>query len=368
MKTVDEITANVLDLAMEIQQIPAPTYAEARRAAFIREKFIACGLSDVFMDELSNVFARKPGSGLASPVVFSAHLDTVFPASTRLTIRREEDRIYGPGIGDNSLGVAGLFGILELLGSHFLPGDIWFIANVGEEGLGNLRGMKAVVERLGSQTQAFVVVEGMSLGHVYHRGLGVRRYLVKVNTPGGHSWVNYGSPSAIHELARLITQLTSLSLPSDPRTTLNIGTITGGTSINTIASEAQFELDLRSESSSGLQALVAEFENMAYEFRQSGPGFIDVQVESIGERPFGQISTEHPLVKLALRCLEAQGITPDLSIGSTDANVPLAMGLPAVCMGITTGARAHTVDEYIHTQPVALGLSSLAALAEALFS
>ncbi len=222
------------------------------------------------MDEVGNVYARLPGSGSSRPLVVSAHLDTVFPLSTDLHVTRRSSNpgaaptnveglalstVEGPGIGDNSLGVAGLFGLLWELNSSSaqiagstLPGDIWLVANVGEEGLGNLCGMRAVVDRFGDRPLAYLIVEGMALGQIYHRGLGVQRYRITVDTPGGHSWVDYGRPSAIHVLGEIIYRLSNLSLPRVPRTTLNIGTISGGTSINTIAAHAQLELDLRSVS------------------------------------------------------------------------------------------------------------------------
>jgi len=180
------LVAQVLDLAVQIQQIPAPTFYESGRAAFIQKQFVKAGLRDVQVDEIGNVYGRLPGAGQKPPLVVSAHSDTVFPASTDLQVRREKGQIHGPGIGDNSLGVAGLFGLLwglraRLQGSSAelrFPGDLWLVANVGEEGLGDLRGMRVVVDRFGPQVLAYLVVEGMALGQIYHRGLGVKRYRI----------------------------------------------------------------------------------------------------------------------------------------------------------------------------------------------
>jgi tripeptide aminopeptidase len=356
--------SQVIDLALAIQQIPAPTFREENRAAFVRDRFEREGLCDVTIDSVGNVYARLPSGSLPDSsvpylsLVVTAHLDTVFPLATSLTAVREVDRISAPGIGDNSLGVAGLFGLVWLLrrGSYSLPGDVWLVANVGEEGLGDLRGMKAVIDRFGDQPQAYIVLEGMSLGWVYNRGLGVQRYRITVRTPGGHSWIDYGRPSAIHELAQLIIQLNNLSLPEQPRTTLNVGVIQGGTSINTIAAEAYLELDLRSEEVRTLERLVEQVERLVSESNQTD---VEVSAQIIGQRPAGEISPDHPLVRLALSCLEAQGLQPHINIGSTDANIPLSRGLPAICIGLTHGGGAHTTGEYILTQPIAQGLAQL---------
>ncbi len=213
-------TEQLLDLAIRLQQIPAPTFAEKARAEFVRELFLSEGLVDVMLDIVNNVYGRLPGRGDAKPLVVSAHLDTVFRTDTKLTVSREADRILGPGIGDNSLGLATLFGLLWALRDRAcIPaGDIWLVGNAGEEGLGNLRGMNAVADRFGAGVLAYLVIEGTALGHVYHRGIAVQRYRVRIRTAGGHSWSDYGRPSAIHELAHIITQMTSLPMPASPRT------------------------------------------------------------------------------------------------------------------------------------------------------
>jgi acetylornithine deacetylase/succinyl-diaminopimelate desuccinylase-like protein len=266
--------------------------------------------------------------------------------------------VHGPGIGDNSLGVASLFGLLWSLREREIPerGDVWFVANVCEEGLGNLRGMKAVVDRFGSQVHAYLVLEGLALGHVYHRAVGVKRYRVTARTAGGHSWSDYGHPSAVHELAKLVVQLTSLSLPTYPRTTMNVGKISGGTSINVIASEASFDLDLRSEGQEALAELISAVERLIHHANRQG---VSVEAEVIGQRPAGEISASHPLVMLAKNCLREEGLDPGLISGSTDANMPLSKGYPAIVLGVTTGGSAHTVHEYINTTAVAQGLGQL---------
>jgi acetylornithine deacetylase/succinyl-diaminopimelate desuccinylase-like protein len=312
-------------------------------------------LRDISIDPINNVYARLPGKSAANPLLVSAHLDTVFASTTGLEFSLEAGRIYGPGIGDNALGVAALFGLLWLLreANVELAHDLWFAANVCEEGLGNLRGMKAVVDRFGASARAYLVVEGTALGMVYHRAVGVRRYRVIARTAGGHSWSDYGQPSAVHELARLVTQITSLQIPASPRTTLNVGVISGGTGVNVLASEAQFELDLRSESVEAMNGTAGQVEEMIRSSRKEG---VAMEIQVIGERPSGEIPTDHPLAQLAARCLSEQGLKAKFMSGSTDANVPLSRGFPAVVLGITTGAGAHTVHEYVDIAPMEKGM------------
>jgi acetylornithine deacetylase/succinyl-diaminopimelate desuccinylase-like protein len=358
----------LLDLAIAIQQIPAPTFHEAERAEFVRTRFAEEGLQDVEIDSAGNVYARlgspKPhpdGSAQHKPLVVSAHLDTVFPANVDLSIRHEPDRIQAPGIGDNSLGVAGLFGLLWELRERglSLPGDLWLVANVCEEGLGNLCGMQAMVDRFGSSPLAYIVVEGMALGQIYQRGLGVQRYRINVHTAGGHSWIDYGQPSAVHELTALATRITALELPRQPRTTLNVGIISVGSSVNTIAADAMLELDLRSESADSLKNLAGQVEQIVHSLQRPG---VEIEMETIGQRPSGELLEEHRLVKLAQACLGAVGIQAHLSIGSTDANLPLSLGFPSITIGLTTGGKAHSIHEYINIAPLEKGVEQLVKL------
>jgi tripeptide aminopeptidase len=356
--------SNLIDLAIQIQQIPAPTFSEGQRAEFVRGLFVNEGLQDVSMDSLGNVFARLAGKQKKSkPLIVSAHLDTVFPNSINLQIKKEAEKIVAPGIGDNSLGVAVLFGILWSLRERNieLPHDVWFVANVGEEGLGDLCGMRAVVERFDKNVIGYLVLEGLALGHVYHRAIGVRRYRITAKTAGGHSWSDYGQPSAVHELAGLVTQLTALRLPRQPRTTMNVGKFDGGTGINVLASEAKCELDLRSEDPAALSKLIYQVEEL---FRFADRDGVKILAEIIGQRPAGEIPAEHPLVKLAVNCMHEQGMSAVLTSGSTDANIPLSRNIPAVVMGITTGGGAHTTHEYIDLEPIEKGMDSVVKFVE----
>jgi tripeptide aminopeptidase len=364
---MENIITRILDLAIQIQQIPAPTFHEQERADFVRACFEKENLMEVTTDSIGNVYARLAGRGERPPLILSAHTDTVFPLSTPLTVTRTPDKIHAPGIGDNSLAVAGLFGLLWNLRTLnlTLPGDLWLVANTSEEGLGDLVGMRAVVERYGSQALAYLILEGMALGKVYHRALGVRRYRMTARTQGGHSWADFGRTSAIHELARLITQLTNIQLPQKPRTSLNVGVIQGGTSINTIAPEATLEIDLRSEDPQTLETLVGQVQALVEQANQ--PGQVQFFSEMIGKRPAGEISSDHLLVRIASDCLKEQGLQPKLNIGSTDANIPLSQGLPAVCIGLTTGGGAHTIEEYIDLPPLKKGLAQLTTLIQRAF-
>lgn len=355
---MDDLVNRVVDLAVRIQQIPAPTFQEGKRAEFVRSLFVQENLRDVCIDEAGNILGRFRGTGTEQPLIISAHMDTVFPAETDLRLQRGPGLIHGPGIGDNSLGVAALFGLIWSLRERgiALRGDIWFVANVCEEGLGDLRGMRAIVNRFGAGVRAYLVLEGLALGHVYHRAVGVRRYRVTARTEGGHSWSDYGQPSAVHELAKLVVALTALILPGHPRTTMNVGKISGGTSVNVIASEAFFDLDLRSEGRDSLSELVSAAERLIHHANRPG---VSIESEVIGQRPPGEIPANHPLVLLARDCLREQGLDASLISGSTDANTPLSMGYPALVLGVTTGGGAHTIHEYINTAPVAKGMEQL---------
>lgn len=355
---MDALVEKVIQRAIDIQQIPAPTFEEQQRAAYVMAEFQNEGLTQVSMDELGNVFGLLPGETSDSSAVLSAHTDTVFPMETDLTVTRRAQQIFGPGIGDNSLGVAGLFGLLWMLKEQqiTLPGDLWLVANVGEEGLGDLAGMKKVVDRFGADPLGYIILEGLAFGRLYHRGLGVRRYRISVKVEGGHSWVDYGNPSAIHELTLVASQILSLRIPYRKRTSINIGKISGGVSINTIAPYAELELDLRSESGRILSLLSRKVEDVVRFAQRPGVHF---EIEVIGKRAFGEISADHPLVQIGMQAIANQGVEPDLLIGSTDANVPLSRGIPAICIGVGNGGAAHTTGEYMLTPQVPQGMRQL---------
>lgn len=354
--------AALLANAAAIQQIPAPTFHEARRAAAIAEQFAACGALDISVDDRHNVIGRWPGQHSEAPALLvAAHTDTVFPAETDLTLRREGARLYGPGIGDNSLGVAALLAVLHTLAHHDLhpPADIWFAANSCEEGLGDLAGIRAVWQTLAGRLGAAIVLEGMALGRIFHAGIAVRRLHIACQAPGGHSWLHFGQPSAIHSLIQLGARVLELHPPAQPRTTYNIGLIHGGHSVNSLATTADLYLDLRSEDPQELAALEARVRAAVDALDQPPVAFT---IDVVGDRPAGRIPPDHPLVALAIAALATIGISASLESGSTDANWLLAQGLPAVTVGITHGGQAHRLDEYIETTPLADGLWHLILL------
>ncbi len=363
MAAFHQMSDQVIDLAIAVQQIPAPTFAEAARAAFIEQRFTAVHLQDVAQDELHNVYGRLPSSSPTHPpVIISAHSDTVFPLETDLTVRRDGRYIYGPGIADNSTGVAGIVTLARVLREAALPlpADIWFVANVGEEGLGDLRGMRAVVKRFGGEA-TYLVVEGGLYGQISHQGIGVRRFKLTVQTPGGHSWGNFGARSAVHELARIIVAVDRLAVPKTPKTTFNVGIIEGGTSINTIAQSASGLLDLRSESLVELEGLVTAVSQIVEQANKRKD--VRVRMELIGNRPAGQLAVNVPLVQWAIAALQAVGCAdPRLIASSTDANVPLSEGYTAVCIGLAESHHAHRLDEYLDPQHLPNGLGQLLLL------
>lgn len=367
-----ERQGQLVERCIEIQQIPGPTGDEARRADYVAQAFRKLGLEDVAVDEVWNVYGRVRGAKAGPGLLVSAHTDTVFGPEVDLSVRvdAENDRLWGPGIGDNSTGVAALLALAETL-TQDLAGqppavDIWLVANSCEEGLGDLRGMRMAVDRLEGSVGACVVIEGMGLGRIVHRGLGSRRYRIETYAPGGHSWSDFGTASAIHVLMQLGNDICRLHVPLSPRTTFNLGKISGGTSVNTIAQTASAELDLRSESVAALEDIIAQVEGIVARYttpkrRRQG---IEVRLETIGDRPAGEIDTDHPLVAIAAEslnhCLPPR--LPEFRISSTDANIPLSRGIPAVCIGITDGGDAHRVEEWIHSAPLAQGVEHLIRL------
>lgn len=366
MAAFEQQKSALIDLCIQIQQIAAPTDEEARRAAWVESYFQTLHLHDISVDARNNVYARLPGRRSYPALLISAHTDTVFPIETDLTVQvhEAEDRIYGPGLGDNSAGVAGMLLLADTL--RRLPSppvDLWFVANTGEEGLGDLRGMRAAVDRLAPQIGASIVLEGMGLKRVVHRALGSRRYRITAKAPGGHSWSDFGTASALHVLSQLAAELVQMQPMTEPRTTFNIGRFNGGTSVNTIAQSAWLELDLRSEGQGALQniinqtlAIVARYQTGSWQ--QKG---VQVEATVIGDRPGGAIGDDHPLVKAAFRSLAAHGIdgNPQLRMSSTDANIPLSRGIPSICLGITEGGNAHRLEEWITPSLLATGMKHL---------
>jgi acetylornithine deacetylase/succinyl-diaminopimelate desuccinylase-like protein len=352
----------VIDLAVAIQQIPAPTFEEQKRAQFVRDQFSSMALQAVEIDGLYNVYGMLPGERRDCPgTMIAAHTDTVFSAQTNLSVRRNHETIYGAGLGDNSAGVAGLLVLAQVLTDlQFTPpGDLWFVATTREEGLGDLGGMRAAFERLSGRIGAVINLEGLAFGHIYNAGIAVRRFHITATAPGGHSWLHFGRPSAINAILELGTRIIGLNVPDQPRTTFNIGMIEGGESINSIAAQAGLWLDLRSEDSAALSQLVDRVQQL---IAAQQTAEIRFTVEQVGDRPSGALPADHPLIAAALESLERVGFRGTLESGSTDANVPLSLGMPAVTIGITRGGNAHRLDEYMEIAPIENGMRQLIML------
>lgn len=351
----------VVEEAIRIQQIAAPTFHEAERATYVARRFADFNLTDVDIDAVSNVYGRLGGKRGAAAILVLAHTDTVFAADTDLSIQRAGNIIHGPGLGDNSMGAAALLGLVKSLhdGDVQPACDIWFVASSCEEGLGDLKGVKAAFARLGSRVSAVINLEGLAFGHIYNAGIAVHRLHITARADGGHSWLHYGRPSAIHSILELGTQIASLDMPSQPRTTYNIGMIDGGHAINAIAAEANLWLDMRSASPAALERLRRQVYDLVRLQEQKG---LRYEVNIAGDRPAGAISDDHVLVQGALAALDEIGVKGTLEIGSTDGNVPLSQGCPAVTIGITRGGNAHRLDEFIEVQPVRFGMQQLITL------
>ncbi len=361
-RLLPDLSAFVVKQAMTIQQIPSPTFAEQRRAAYVEQAFIANGLTQVTTDEMFNVYGLLPGLDAEhAGIMITAHTDTIFPEDTDLTTHTGNGVINGPGLGDNSVGVAGILGLaLALRRAGVRPDcNLWFVATTREEGLGDLGGMKSAFERLRGQVAAVINVEGLAFGHIYHAGIAVRRLHVTATAPGGHSWLHFGKTSAVHSILELGARIVKVQPPETPRTTYNIGMIEGGQAIDAIASSAGLWIDMRSESRAALTTLEQQIRALIDATRAPD---LELSIEIVGDRPAGAIAIEHPLVQGAIATLAQVGVKGILETGSTDGNVPLAEGCPTVTVGVTRGGNAHRLDEYVETAPISAGMRQLVTL------
>ena len=364
----EAVTPDVLELTALISAVPSPTGEETAKSLLVERLFATAGLATE-RDAIGDAVATIPGRQLAragtSRLLVAAHIDTVFPIGTPLEIKRSGGRLTGPGVGDNSIAVAAAIKLADLLrvAGETPAVDVLLTGNVGEEGLGNLRGIREV---LTSRTDigAVVALEGHNLGRVTHVAVGSRRFRISVRGPGGHSWGDFGRPNAIHGLSKLIAEFDAIPLPRSPKTTLNVGMITGGVSVNTIAPEASCLLDLRSIDESALRRLSDRVTRLVD--RSNRGDAVSYTADSIGERPAGVVAVDSSIVQIAASTLAALGLEPSFDASSTDANVPIAAGIPAVCVGLTTGGNVHRSDEYIDLEPVPMGITQLALLTLAL--
>jgi tripeptide aminopeptidase len=364
----EAVTPDVLELTALISAVPSPTGEETAKSLLVERLFATAGLAterDAIGDVVGVIPGRQSSRTGTSKLVVAAHIDTVFPIGTPLEIKRTSGRLTGPGVGDNSVAVAAAIKLADLLriAGEVPAVDLLLTGNVGEEGLGNLRGIREVLTSR-SDIGAVVALEGHNLGRVTHVAVGSRRFRISVKGPGGHSWGDFGRPNAIHGLSKLIAELDAIPLPRSPKTTLNVGMISGGVSVNTIAPEASCLLDLRSIDESALRRLSDRVTRLVD--RSNRGDAVDYTAESIGERPAGVVAVDSPIVQIAANTLAALGLEPSFDASSTDANVPIAAGIPAVCVGLTTGGNVHRTDEYIDLDPVPMGITQLALLTLAL--
>jgi acetylornithine deacetylase/succinyl-diaminopimelate desuccinylase-like protein len=341
-----------------ICEVPAPPFEETARGELLRREFVAAGLRNVRVDRAGNVLGDRPGLAPRPRLVVAAHLDTVFPAGTDVRVSRDGLLMRGPGIADNCRGLAVLVRIIRALDEAGVktPGSITFVANVGEEGLGDLRGVKALFgETMKDQIDRFISIDGGGL-NVTHVAVGSQRYRVTFKGPGGHSFGGFGLASPIGALGRAVARISELRVPDQPRTTFNVGRIGGGTSVNAIPFEAWMEVDMRSADPKGLAALVKRFHEavdsaVADENTRWGrPGVVTVSKVLVGHRPTGTVPADAAIVRTARAVASALGLEVVLSEGSTDANLPISMKIPAITIGAGgRGVDSHALTEYFDT-------------------
>jgi acetylornithine deacetylase/succinyl-diaminopimelate desuccinylase-like protein len=334
---------------------------------WIASRFTALGLADVRTDRAGNVIGRRAGASATQAVAVCAHLDTVFPLDTPLRVRRDGSRLAGPGIGDNGRGLAAMLALAEEIDGVRIRvrAPIDFVATTGEEGAGDLRGAKAFFAGAAGQIAAAIALDGAGDERVVHRALGARRFRVTYRGTGGHSWAAYGVANPVHAAAAAVATLGALSLPREPRTALTVGRIGGGIAVNAIPECGWFEVDLRSASAVVLERYDRDIRAAAHaaeaaENARRAPGTraLTVAIEVIGDRPCGDVPADDPLVVAAIEATRLIGREADLATASTDANVPISLGIPAVAIGAGgTGGDAHTVSEWYDNAEGTLGLA-----------
>src|SRR6202030_4098644 len=352
-QSLDQLADVVLARTVELAEIPAPTHDEARRAARVAAWWRDDGHSGVDVDSTGNVWGRLR-EGEAPALLLCAHLDTVFGSDVDHRVRHEGGRMIGPSVGDDSIGVAALSAIAGLLEPSDGAMPVWIAATVGEEGLGNLRGVKSALADPPQPLGAVVAVEGNYLGRVSTVAVGSVRWRVELQGPGGHAWEESSAPSAVHEAAAAVQRLLSLAKGREG-VSLNVGRISGGEAINARARSAWFEVDLRADDPVLLRSLHDSCMSALDGIR------VEVRIDDLGSRPAGRMDPSHALVVAATDALRGIGMEPRLASTSTDANAALDAGIPAIAIGVTEGAGEHTPDEWIATAPVAAGLRALAA-------
>jgi tripeptide aminopeptidase len=353
---------------IRICSIPASPFGEQERAEYFSRKFSELGLAEVEIDQEGNCLGLLRGSSRSPLMVVSAHLDTVFSAETNFNVVRRDGRLYAPGIADDGCGLAALIALIQAIQSERIPieGSILFVGTVGEEGEGNLRGVRHLFTkgRWAKHIDSFLSFDGPGLDRITNRALGSRRYRVEVAGPGGHSWGDFGLPNPVHAIGRAISRLAGYPAPKEPRTTFNVGRIEGGRSVNSIPSEASMEVDLRSAAEAELQRLDAFFRRAVRDAvdeenatRRAGDPLLKLKVDLMGERPTGETPADSPLVEIAIEATKLIGVDPRLDQSSTDSNLPISLGVPAITLGAGgSSAFSHSLDEWYDPRGRDLGL------------
>ena len=332
----------MIELQARLCAIPAPPFKESVRAAELKKLFEQYGLKNVFIDKEGNVVGTRPGAQPRPNVLLEAHLDTVFPEGTDVTVKREGSVLKAPGIGDDTRGLASMLATIRALNEAKVqtPGTLTFVADVGEEGLGDLRGTKAIFkDTLKDQIDYFISIDGADPAQIVFMGVGSYRYRVTFKGPGGHSYMAFGLVNPIHALGRAVAKIDAIQVPVNPKTTFNVGVIGGGTSVNSIPFEGWFEVDMRSPDAASLEntkdkILAAINEAVKEEnARWNHKGEVTVDIKPVGYRPCGQTPPDSPIVAAAQAAVRVIGLRPMLTASSTDSNVPMQLGVPAVTIG-----------------------------------
>jgi tripeptide aminopeptidase len=350
--------AQTIEDQVRLCEIPAPPFKETARGKVYADAFRSLGLKNVRVDKAGNVLGERPGQAARPHLVFSAHLDTVFPEETNVKVTREGSMLRGPGIGDDCRGLAVVLAVIRAMNKANVqtPGTITFVGTVGEEGLGDLRGVKALFrETLKDEVDRFVSIDGTGLG-ITHIGVGSLRYRVSFKGPGGHSYGAFGLANPIHALGRAMAKIGDFQVPRDPKTTFNVGRIGGGTSVNSIAFESWMEVDMRSADPAALKSVDANFHKavdtaLAEENeRWNNNGRLTVEKQLVGDRPAGRTAATNPIIEAAVSVTKALGLAVSLDEGSTDSNIPMSLSIPAVTIdGGGRGTGAHSLGEAFDT-------------------
>jgi tripeptide aminopeptidase len=342
----------------EIAEIPSPTFNEARKSEYLVDAFGELGLVDVHTLERGSVVGLTHSRDEADTLLLAAHIDTVFPVDTDLTTRIEGSTLFGPGTGDNSANVAAIMtlaGIMKDMGITTRR-NVAFCGTAREEGPGNLGGMAEVLDAHGPKIGTALAIDGHTPS-VMHRSLAIRRHTLKAEGPGGHGWSDFGTPSAVHEMARIVAAITALDVPEDPTTTFNVGTIRGGTNVNAIAEDCSAEVELRSLEADEVARLEREVMRITRDVPREG---IKVTTELIGTRPAANQPVESDLVRIAQETARHVGVDPVLKAASTDAALSLSRGIPSLAFGTYEGNGTHTLHEQVDLDTLNTGLKRLA--------